>query len=108
MPPFRTSHSELPQMMVGVQVAPAHPLPLGHFEEHRMRLELKLPRPAGKSLNQRQQPLPVRFKISRRGALELLVDLRPRWKSMRPLRGQVKRTPFDQPAPAKVWIDWNH
>jgi len=93
--------------MVGMQVAPAHPLPLGHLQKHRMRLEAVLPGLPGESLNQLQQRLPIRLKISGRGAVQFLVNLRPRRKSMGPVRGQVKRAPLDQSAPAKVWIDRN-
>jgi len=93
--------------MIGVQVAPSHPLPLGHFEERRMRLEFEFSWLPGEPLNQRQESLPVGLEISGPSATELLVNLRPGWEPGGPICGYVKCAPFDQPAPAKMGIDRN-
>src|SRR5580658_5479883 len=92
-------------MMVGLQVAPAHPLPLSHLKKNGMRIKVEFPRLAREPLHESQQRSPILVEIAGWSAAKFLINLGPRANSVRPGGGQVEPAPFDEPAKAKIGID---
>src|SRR5262249_47077972 len=88
------SRPELPQMMVAVQIAPAHPFGLGHIAEERVRMELDVFRRRGETFDERPELSPVALEIIGRRSADLLIHLRPRLDAMHPRQRRVKRDPF--------------
>src|SRR5262245_60611928 len=92
--PYFLSSSELPQVMVAMQIAPAHPFGLGHIAEEWVWTELGAVILRAERFNQRHEPSPVALEIIGRSSADLLIHFRPRLDSMRPRQRRVKRDPF--------------
>src|SRR5215475_11983642 len=96
------SRPELPQVMVAMQIAPAHPLVLGHIAEERVRTKLDIFRLLGEAFDQRYELTPVALEIIGRRSADLLIHFRPRLDSPRPRQRRVKRDPFHYRARKRV------
>jgi inner membrane protein len=95
---MRSSGAELSQMMVYVQIAPAHPFSFGHRTEDRVRLPREIPRLARKAVQKAQQVLYIAFEDNRRRAALFGIHFGPCRCAVRPLEGNLQRDPFHKPA----------
>lgn len=88
-----TLAAELAEMVVGVQVAPAHPVISRHGAEHRMRD----PGTVGmrKPVELVEQVGVVRCEVGRRSALDELIDLGRGGHTGRPLPGKAQGDPLE-------------
>src|SRR6266540_4142857 len=96
------SSPELPQVMVAMQIAPAHPFGLGHVAEERVRTKLDIFRRRGEAFDQRYELSLVALEIIGRSSADLLINFRPRLDSPRPRQRRVKRDPFHYRARKRV------
>src|SRR5215510_6350346 len=99
---YRHLRPELPQVMVAMQIAPAHPLVLGHVAEERVRTKLDIIRLRGEAFDQRYELSPVALEIIGRRSADLLIHFRPRLDSARPRQRRVQRDPFHNRARKRV------
>ncbi len=80
--------------MVAMQVAPTLPVGVAHSSEKRMRRELSVPLPFGKTFDQFFQLPPVAVETTGRRSANLLIHLRHRLDAVRPGQRRAKRNPL--------------
>jgi hypothetical protein len=85
------SGPKLTQVMVSVKIRKAHPGIIGHLAKLRMRLPLEIPRLTRKAIEKSAQFAHVLFKLSRRSAAGLLVQLRHGAEAFGPRDGDPNR-----------------
>src|SRR5262249_22029306 len=90
----RTLRSELPQVMIEVQVAPAQPLGLGHRAERRVESALEGSLLGDERAEQSLELRAISLERGRRGATDERVDLGPGRNAVRP----GERQPDGEPA----------
>src|SRR2546423_6757381 len=96
------SNSKLPQMMIDVQITPAHPISLRHFSKQRMALPFESSMRVSYPLNHRHERIQVAFEIFRRRSTLLLIILSHGAHTMRPLERSVQSDPPDRRARQQV------
>src|SRR5271166_2039916 len=79
-----SSSAELAQMMIHVQIAPAHPFPFGHDPKEGMRPQFGFVRLHRKPLKQFEEFALVEAKVSRWRAPCVRITLRYRGNAVRP------------------------
>lgn len=82
------------QLVIGMQICPAHSVAVGHPAEHRMRMPGKIAVRTGKSLNNGYQIYSVVLEISGRVSADELIDYRPCRSSFRPAEWNGERDRF--------------
>ena len=90
----RTSAPELTQVMIHVEVGPAHPVCVGHIAKDGVRRsEAAFPR--RDQLDEHLELRHVGGEVRRLGPANFLIDLRSRGHASRPLEWRIKRDPLD-------------
>ena len=97
------SGAELAKMMVGVEVAKAHPLRPGEMAEVGMRSGAELSRRLGEALDQVAELLHIAGEIRGGSAAGLLVELGKGLETVRPGNGRPKGHPFEQQPGSRNW-----
>src|SRR5579863_10335143 len=88
------SAAELAEMVVHVEVAPAHPFGLSHRAKDRMGWPWS--GQACKLVQSGEQLDAVGLEVRGRGASDALVDLRRRLDPCRPFHGELQGDPLEQ------------
>ena len=91
------SSAELPEVMVGVQVAPPAPIVRRHAAEHEVRHRERIGRRSGKRSHTLDRAGPVPFECRRAGATLVRVYLGPgSYLCLGPRHRRVERDPLEQ------------
>jgi len=93
--------------MIGVQIAPAHPLRVCHRTEERMWLPREVSRLPGKVVQQAQQVPHIAFEGAWGRAASFCIDFGSRGCTTRPAQGSVQSDPFHEPVRHGDWSDGN-
>ena len=88
--------TELPQVMVHVQVRPSHPRRFRHPSEDRVRRPVVVPVLGRDGFQQRLELCEVRREVARLRSPEFLIHLRPCRDSRGHRSGSVERNPLDE------------
>lgn len=80
---------KLAQVVIHVEISPAHPLCVGHGAKHGVRLPFEVSRLTGKAIQQAMQLLEIAVERNRRSTNALLVDFGARFQAAWPRQGNV-------------------
>ena len=97
--------SELPEVMIGMKIAPAQPVRNSHFAEHRVRSSGKGFRRSSKFVNQADQLTAIFLKRCGSGAADQLVVFRQCLYAFRPSHRQIQSGPSHDPALESTGLD---
>jgi hypothetical protein len=94
----RTSLAELPEMMVHVEIAPAHPFLLRQLPKHRMRTPLEISWLSGESIQKEEQLRAIRLEFDGRCSAHHLISFGPGLDAVGPGNTRIQSKPLHQHA----------
>jgi hypothetical protein len=87
------SNAELPEVMIHMQVAPAHPFIVPHEAEHGMGVALEIPWSTAEPIEQNQQLGAISFEVDWRGTPDELIGFGACLDPVRPVKRRIEGNP---------------